>query len=619
MLVRESNKLRQSHQHGFMYWGPARDDDEALERLSAYHPFIAVDTETIALKGDKTVVLDDWDFTLDKMVSTKTKMDARTCIGIGIAVSEHEAWYFPLGRNGWKNVPMCSAIYACFLKLSDERTTKVFFNAMFDLDRLDDAFDGFHIANFDDVAIASQVQGLWNSLDQNSGHLLMEDHTIIDEVMPKTRGATMLDVSYPTTAWKCICDCLTTLKLYTMERLNEWQTAPPFVWTDRMGRQFDVTRRIADCYYIDKANIQILRKMSKRGIDLHQSIVNDLNKELVGEIQVYTDFFKQQGINPFSNDQVGTLMHRRGYYVPLTETGKHYTASEEFLLAVRDPVAHMVLAVRRRNKLRSTYVAKMLGREVAYTHFRLDLATGRLGSYDFNSQNLPPGMRRMFRARNGKWRWMDLHQAEMRVWANQAKDEVMLKAFAENSSPHVATLHYLFPGVAKNNSDGSSTVQYVDSKSFNFALLADASDDVLARTTKRPVHVVKKLKAELYALYWKSREHQNYMRQKHSTSYIYPEYVEDDYGRRMHIPEISLITNETHREKCRLNYPFQGTVASAVKRQMFILDNMGYDFPFQVHDEIVQDGVAPWPQLLEEVHPQILLPFEDSMPQEYWI
>lgn len=600
----------------FAYIGPAQTAEEALERLGQVRgQYIAVDTETIGLKGDKSTIIPDWDEE-GNQVDKKIFLDAKTCIGFGLAVSDTEGWYFPLGNGSWQNVPVCDPLPG-IKAIGEQGNTPVFFNSMFDLERLEDALDLSLGDNFEDVAIASQVQGLWNSLDQNSGHLLCEDHTVIDEVMPK--GKTMLDVKYAVTARKCIEDCFTTLKLFRLYKMPEWKKRESLVWTDRVSRQFDVSTRIIECYEVDRKCVQVLRKMSHRGLALRPQVVQEWYTRLKTELNAYDTFFAQQGINPQSNDQVGTLLARRGYWLRLTDSKKHYKVDEETLLGLKDPVAYMVLARRRRQKLLGTYVQPNIifnskGQIVdyldrCYTHFRLDLATGRLGSFEFNIQNQPPKMRVMYKPDTGTWTWADLHQAEMRVWAWQAQDEVMLKAFSEGSSPHVETLHYLFPGVAKSNPDGSSTTQYVDSKSFNFALLADASDDILARTTKRPVALVAKLKQELYTLYWKSRLHQDYMRQRHQP-WFYPDYVEDDFGRRCHIPDASLIITSHHQEKCRLNYPFQSTVASAVKRQMIGLDASGYDQVAQIHDEILFDGNIEVPNWIDSVHPAIGMPFE---------
>lgn len=236
-------------------------------------------------------------------------------------------------------------------------------------------------------------------------------------------------------------------------------------------------------------------------------------------------------------------------------------------------------------------------------------------------------MREVFKADSGKWSWADINQAEMRVWARQAHDEVMLEAFAMNSSPHITTLNELFPGVPKSvptgglDKDGKpemiGTPEYTLSKSFNFALLADASAEVLAKTTKKPVEMVREYKRKMYELYPATAVHQNFMRFRKIEPF-YPDWVSSDFGRRCHIPDGVQVTYH-HQEECRLNFPFQSTVADVVKRIMLGLDVAGYDFPIQLHDELLVDGTVHFPAWMSQIHPKVPLPFEEHVEEESWV
>ena len=238
--------------HNIGYIGSATTYEEAIERLDNYHGPVVIDTETIGLRGDKAVMLDDWDDE-GEVTSIKTLLDARTCIGIGIAISPTEAWYFPVGQQGMANVPECD-LSPLLRKLDNERVTKIFYNSMFDLDVIENGV-GIEVNNFDDVAIAAQVQGLWNSLDQNLGQLLGIDHETIPDVLPK--GKTMLDLSFGTVAVKCMYDCMDTFKLYYLFKMDKWHEKKNLTWTDHVGRTFDVTTRIIDCYLVDRYVVPI--------------------------------------------------------------------------------------------------------------------------------------------------------------------------------------------------------------------------------------------------------------------------------------------------------------------------------------------------------------------------
>lgn len=598
----------------FAYIGSAQKEEEALEHLYQYHSHIAVDTETIALKGLKTTEAPEWDEDTDEESIVKSKYEATTLIGVGIAISETEAFYFPKGNGAWPNVPVVD-LTPVEKVLSNVNTTHIYFNSIFDLERIEDAFD-INVRNYADCAIACQVQGLWNALDQNVGHLLGLSHTVIDDVLPK--GKTMLAVPFETTAFKCMMDCCDTFKLFNRMKLRDWNGKDPLSWTDHVGRKFDVPGNVQGCYLVDLQLIEVLRRMNRRGIGLKEEVVNRFYKQLTEELEVIDGYLEDLGIvkvdkkgkHILSNDDVGKVLAERGHYLGLTPSKKHYKVSENILEQISDPVAHLVLSRRRRRKLFGTYVDPLRERDRVYSHFRLDLATGRLASSDISLHTFPPKMREVFKADSGSWSWADINQAEMRVWAKQAEDDVMLKAFAEGSSPHVTTLNALFPGKTKKDPE------YTDSKSFNFALLADASAEVLAKTTRKPVDMVQEYKRKMYDLYPATARHQTYMRHRKIESF-YPDWVSSDFGRRCHIPDGIQVTYH-HQEECRLNFPFQSTVADVIKRIMLGLNVAGYDFPIQLHDEILCDGTVEFPAWMSKVHPRVPMPFETNH-GESWV
>lgn len=591
----------------FVYWGPAKTHEEALERLYKHHDYVCVDTETLALNGEKATIYPEWDED-DNETLVKTKIDAKTLIGIGIAISPEEAFYFPKGNGAWVNVPVVD-MTPVYKILEDESICKLFYNSVFDLERIEEAFD-IDVTNYHDVAIATQVQGLWNSLDQNCGHLLGIDHIAINEVLPK--GKTMLAVEFMTTANKCLHDVMDTFKLFNLMRMREWDGQSQINWTDHVSREFDVPVGVQGCYLVDLKLIEVLRKMNRRGVALKEDVVEKWYEKLTTELSVIDDYFADLGVgNPGSNDQVGKLLVNRGHYLGLTPSKKHYKVNEEILSGISDPVSHLVLARRKRSKILGTYVKPLIGVDRAYSHFRLDLTTGRLGSSDISFHTFPPKMREVFKADSGKWSWADINQAEMRVWAKQAEDEVMLKAFEDGSSPHVTTLNALFPGKTKRDPE------YTDAKSYNFAVLADASAEVLAKTVKKPVEVVREFKRKMYELYPATVARQNSIRYRRTPDF-YPDYAESDFGRRCHIPDGIQVTYH-HQEECRINFTFQSTVADVVKRIMLGLDVAGYDFPIQLHDELLVDGTVHFPAWMSQIHPRVPLPFEEHVGEESWV
>lgn len=593
---------------GFYYYGRAESEFQALSRLLEYHPRIAVDTETIAAKGDKTVQDGD----------ERSTLPARTMIGCGIAISPDEAFYWPVGQDHqWANVPTVD-IRPLIMKLSREAESKTFFNANFDLDRIEDRLD-IKIPNYQDLSLWTRVQGLWNSLDALCGWLLGTHHDAIEDVLPK--GKTMLDLPYPTTARKCINDCLDTFRLTNMTRLYE-RDGTWMKWQDHIEHVYDVTPGMQECYEVDLATVDLLRRMSKQGLRLRQDRLDYWDKRLTAEMEPFERQFFSIGFNPSSPVETGRILSERGNYLPPTQrTGKNaykrLAVNEDVLLGLDDPLATAILHWRHRQHLRSHNITKYLGRERMPTHFRLDLSTGRLASYDDNSQNIPgenyqglkpPGaynMRDILAPDDpsDEFYWMDWSQAELRAFAFLTKDPVMLQEYKEGKNLHELMQQTLWPGTDKY----SRPDLYTFAKAGNFQWIFDAEARTFAKNTRQPLSLCENLKSAFMTKYHVGRSWM--LSQREQTGL----WVANYYERRMHIPDGVYVTEE-HKDKCRINWPVQGFVADIVKRGMLLADRMGAPMLIQCHDELVMDGPFdfgdPASGPFTSIHPELYLPFE---------
>src|SRR5688500_3314648 len=182
----------------FYYIGPANTKDEALERLREPHPYITVDTETVSLSD-------------------------RTCIGVGIATSATEAWYFPTYKGKKPYAPPTENMADLIWALTRDNT-KVYFNVNYDLGVLEDSHH-IEAEPYLDLSPAFQVQGMHNDLAKLCGFLLGTTHEEISDILPK--GKTMLDIPIEKTAQKCLNDVLDTFKLFDMIKLPEWCKGNP--------------------------------------------------------------------------------------------------------------------------------------------------------------------------------------------------------------------------------------------------------------------------------------------------------------------------------------------------------------------------------------------------------
>lgn len=583
---------------GFYYWGPATNKEDALERLLGPHQYIAVDTETVNLED-------------------------RTCIGVGIATAPDEAYYFPTYRGPKKYINFTDCYAELVYTLERRDITKVFFNAPYDIGVLDDTHK-IDTSPFDDLSVRVQVQGMHNDLARLVGTLMCIDHPEIKEILPK--GKSMLDVDPQKTAWKCALDVMHTLALYYMMRCPEWSETTSLTWEDRIGQHYDVNPHMVECANIDIKLMPILRRMGKRGIALRPDKIEAQMFAICDQCRDYEKIFESYGVNIRSNQQVGMLLAERGNMLPFTKKYQ-LQVDEEALKACDDILAKMLVGIgpdydpdrmigyRELDKLRTTYIFPCIAQDRFYTHFRVDLATGRLASYDRNLQNIPPKVREIFAPDTGMWTWLDYSQIELRIFAYQSKSKVMLEAYAHkperpgfpsthpDADVHWLTQQTLFPGVPREHKSTRTK-----SKVFNFSNIFDATPETMARETELDIEAVSAYK-DIWLDKYGVRQ---YIIEAGNLAWERG-WAETEFGRRMAIP---LDRGENHARKCGINYPDQGTAADIIKRAMLVCDAWSLDYPAQVHDELLFDGDVrdflsnDGAVVLSHIHPDIYTPVE---------
>ncbi|KKM60472.1 hypothetical protein LCGC14_1541510, partial [marine sediment metagenome] len=399
----------------------------------------------------------------------------------------------------------------------------------------------------------------------------------------------MLGVQTEKTAEKCLNDCMTTWRLY--HYFNKYLTDNQW-----------------ECYEVDRKLIHILREVEKKGLALRQVVLEEHDLRLRQEIlDIKTTCDLEGGFNPGSPQQVGMVLAMRGNTLPFTgRSYKRLKTGEEVLELLTDPLAATILDYRRKSKLLSTYVKPWLGKERAYTHFRLDLATGRLASGSINNwddvnrnlQNIPKPMREIFRPDNKVWTWMDYSQIELRVLAWMSKDKTMMEEYAKAK-----------PDLHQITADAGG-VDRPAGKTFNFAMVFGANNKMLARKTGVDIKLIPDMRDAWGKLYLGAQSWINNQQYSHNG-----EWVESDFGRRMRLPEPAegnIMTKgfAAHVGKCAINYPIQGTAADIVKRGMIKVYESGADLRLQIHDEYLVDGLWTPEPSLANIHPEMYTPFE---------
>lgn len=541
------------------YRGPCigvEEIEKSLEEVYSYG-WVAVDTETVSLKVNEVV-------------------------GIGLSFGPH-SYYFPVFPEAHRLLMRVTEI------VGDPRITKVYFNAMFDLRVLYNLayYEGYaypDTENIEDVSIMGQVMGLPHSLDSLSTYLFKEQNPLTISMLLEEcgiKGATMLDVPIDKVAQKCMWDAEYTSKC----------------WAEMQVRMRGLNGPL-DCYDVDRKLVSVLLRIEKKGLKLDPNVLETHYGELKVEVRNYETMAESMGFRISSPAEVGYVLATRGNVLPFTKSGKQLRTDEEALQEIKDdPLAPMILDYRKKSKLLSTYVEPFRGKDRIQTHFRIDLATGRLASYDRNMQNIPPSMRDIFVSDNGVFSWMDYSQIEMRLFAFMSQDPVMMEAYKEGRDIHAITQLALWPG-SNVKDEGKRLV----AKTFNFAMIYNAGVRTLSIGTKLPEKTCSEFRKRWLSTY--SGGHQ-YMREQMRRG-SERDWVESGFGRRMRLPvEYGM---DSHIEKCSINYPIQGTAADVIKRAMLRIDKE-CDLRLQVHDELVVCGMYEFPEVLSSIHPHIPTPF----------
>ena len=512
-----------------------------------------------------------------------------TAIGIGCYISPDEGFYFPIFPNPSPYLPLILG------KVSNPDVTKIYHNGIgFDLEVLtrlgeDEGYDRPDDRGIEDTSIMAQVHGLPAALERLGREWLGADDLFsIKSLFESFACKDMLGVPEERVAEKCLNDCRTTFRLY-----------------EYLKPRLSAEQR--DCYSVDRKLIHVLRTIQSKCLGLRQGVLEEYHDKLTADIIRIERDCEAEGFHPGSNIQVGFVLAGRGNVLPFTKGARRQLATgEEVLEDIDDPLAAVVLDYRGKVKLLSSYIRPWLGKDRAYTRFRLDLATGRLASGRINAwddvnrnlQNVPPDVRKIFRPDNRVWTWADWSQQELRILAFMAKDPDMMAEYAKPKPD----LHSMLANAAGITRD--------QGKTFNFARVYGAGDRQLSRKTKVPMKEVPRVRAILSNLFPVSQQWINYTMNNHR------EYSETLFGRRCRLPEpqpdvqVHPKAFEAHVAKCAVNYAIQGTGADMAKRAMVRLFEEGADLRLQVHDELLVDGEWEPEEWLANIHPELKTPFE---------
>ena len=180
---------------GIAYRGPLTLTDdtlpELLDRIRNHTGKIACDTETISIKD-------------------------KTCLGIGIALSEEEAVYFQVIPEMSPHIDILTHV------LCNKDITVIYHNAIFDQEVLSIVgsiweWPTINMTNIADTSSMARVQALPASLYNLAEKLLGRTIMTYEELVLDggDRKKHPLDIGWDRIADKCLQDCLATYGIYS--------------------------------------------------------------------------------------------------------------------------------------------------------------------------------------------------------------------------------------------------------------------------------------------------------------------------------------------------------------------------------------------------------------------
>lgn len=378
--------------------------------------------------------------------------------------------------------------------------------------------------------------------------------------------------------------------------------------------------------------IPVLSAMELEGIRLDIGALNELSKELEGDIAKLDSEIQGIAGTPFnisSPKQVGDILFeilKIEEKPKKTKTGQ-YATSEDILskLSGKHPIVNLILDYREIVKLKSTYVDAlplMVNPTTGRIHSSFNqvvAVTGRLSSDNPNLQNIPirtsrgREVRKAFvpRDQNHLLLSADYSQIELRIMAHLCQDPSLLEAFHQNLDIHTATASKVF-GVELADVDSDMRRK---AKMVNFGIIYGISAFGLSERLNIPRKEAASIIENYFIQYPLIKDYMDGAIESARKL----GYVETILGRKRYLRDINS-KNQTVRgfaERNAINAPIQGSAADMIKVAMINLHKTITDkklkskMVLQVHDELVFD--VPLEEK-DEVRSLVIKHMQEAMP-----
>ena len=364
-------------------------------------------------------------------------------------------------------------------------------------------------------------------------------------------------------------------------------------------------RRTTIYQKFDRPLIKTLYSMEKRGIKVNSGELKGLSiwfDKSLKEMEQTIYSLAGEEFNVGSPKQIGDILfNKMGLKGKKTSTGAWATGADvlEALAEEGIEIASNILEWREISKLKSTYTDSLFtlldkDSRVHTTYAQTVANTGRLASNNPNLQNIPirsemgKKIRSCFVASAGhKLISCDYSQVELRLLADVADVKKLKQAFARGIDVHTATASHVF-GVAPEKVDANLRRQ---AKAINFGIVYGISAYGLAKNIGvEPAEA----KAYIDAYFAQMPEIKTYMEKTIAFAHANG-YVETPFGRRCSVLGINDSNKRVvaNAERAAINAPIQGGAADIIKLAMTKIENILTSEGFaakmllQVHDELV--------------------------------
>jgi len=363
---------------------------------------------------------------------------------------------------------------------------------------------------------------------------------------------------------------------------------------------------------MELALVPVLMAIEQAGVRIDTAALTTLSAQLERDLRVVAARIHELAGEPFninSPKQLGDILFEKLKLPVSKKTGKTKTAStavdvlEE--LAESHELPRLVLEWRSMQKLKGTYVdalPALVDPETGRVHTSFNqavAATGRLSSSDPNLQNIPVRtelgreIRQAFVAEPGcVLISADYSQIELRVLADLAGDEALIRAFRRGEDIHDRTAAAIFgTDSGRDRKEMRNTAKMV-----NYALLYGKT----AFTLSKDIGVSQQAAQAFIDAYFTGFPGVRAFIDRTLADARVTGVVRTSFGRQRPVPELTSKNGQVRQaaERVAVNMPIQGTAADILKRAMIAVQAALEARP------VVPD--RPAPRMILTVHDELL-------------